>query len=86
MLRLLRLIALMLFGALQGFGSTAIESSCFYRDISPFVNAIIGALVGLGIELLLCQIKLPIRFSLRTLLIATTLVAAALGLIVWAAK
>lgn len=48
---------------------------------------LIGAFTGLGAELLLRRL-LPseFRFSLRALLIATTLIAAVLGLIVWAVK
>ena len=44
----------------------------------------VGAGCGLVIELLAqrCDRK-PIRFSLRTLLIATTLIALVLGIIVW---
>jgi hypothetical protein len=41
---------------------------------------------ALGAIALLCSACLPERFSLRTLLIATTLVAMALGLAVWAAS
>jgi hypothetical protein len=55
--------------------------------VAELFAGLIGAFIGVGAELLLRRL-LPsnFRFSLRTLLIAMTLIAAVLGLVVWAIK
>jgi hypothetical protein len=59
------------------------ESYSYYVQIKA-EGTIGGALCALGIELLLRQVTgRPVRFSLRTLLIATTLVALTLDRLCW---
>lgn len=51
---------------------------------SQRIAAVLGGAIGLGLDVLLGFLKLPKpRFSLRALLIATTLVAAFLGALAW---
>jgi hypothetical protein len=91
LLQVLRLAVLMIIGA--GIGSLpSISHNYVERVEKQFSGAIVGALCGLAVELVVRQLVPipqnipPLRFSLRTLLIATTLVAVMLGLIVWSVQ
>ncbi len=55
------------------------DAAGVYLSLSHWSIAVFAALIG-------GTIWLPYRFSLRTLLIATTLVAVVLGLIVWVTR
>ena len=53
------------------------------------IGAVVGSLMGVVWELMLRQVAWPIgrvRFTLRTMLIATTLIAMARGVIIWTTK
>jgi hypothetical protein len=89
--QLLRLITLMLAGACLGhlMGGSPLAHSQFEFVQGQFSGATTGAFCGLAVELVIRQFlpvpqrEIPaVRYSLRTLLIATTLVAVVLGLIV----
>jgi hypothetical protein len=87
-LQVLRLIVLMLIGAGIGYAPRISHSQAEMVE-QQFSGAILGALCGLAVELVVRELlpirqrEIPtVRCSLRTLLIVTTLVAVVLGLIV----
>jgi hypothetical protein len=89
--RLLRLVLLMSAGA-YCLRLVSIEIN-FVNDnpretlLWGLLGAIVGALGGLGVELILRQVTLPrFRFGVRSMLIVTTLVASVLGAVVYAIR
>jgi hypothetical protein len=93
-LQVLRLIVLMLVGAGigSGIGPSPTSHNFAERAEQRFSGAVLGALCGFAAELVVRQFLPipqnipPLRFSLRTLLIATTLIAVVLGVVMWSIR
>jgi hypothetical protein len=85
--RWLRLIVLTLVGGAIGFALATVlaqEAEPAARDDAAFVAVCLGAWSGAVCEYSLrASNKLPVRFSLRTLLIVTAVVCVLLGVVVW---
>ena len=72
-------------GALLAFLFTLRHSGSVDAYAAALAFAAVGALCGLAVEIFL-RIPRPYKFTLRTLLIAMSLIAVGLGLVVWSMR